>query len=206
MKKNILITLVTFIIFSCNNEDIIQKNTELIEKLELKKINLTKNDIDNIKLSTKPIYFANIDEAKTFLNHVQNDFQKIGKEFEYLKRPSIIYSPCNKRGSILVSSKNMSINLHLNVRFDYVANGEKIDVRNIKSNLTGFTLGLSYEHESSSYSIENNKIRIKTFGIMNYNIFVEGIGTIYRQNVTIDLLVDPCSKQGTPDHIFPTLH
>ncbi len=55
------------------------------------------------------------------------------------------------------------------------------------SNLVGFTLGVSWTPGSSSYtsSPDSSTIYFSVTGYQNYNIFVEGLGTVFSQPVTI---------------------
>ncbi len=110
-------------------------------------------------------------------------------------------------GSVLLTSGNMSINLHLNVGFNYSSNDQGTNASNFNSHLSGFTLGLSYEHLYSNYNVSGSTISFTVDGVINYNLFVDGIGTIYTQNVRITGSYNPCTGQGSiqttsPPQIF----
>ncbi|MDG1054352.1 MAG: hypothetical protein P8O78_06950 [Flavobacteriaceae bacterium] len=100
-------------------------------------------------------------------------------------------------GSIMLSTGNMSFNLHLNVGFNYNSNNSGTSASNFNSHMSGFTLGLSYDHVSSNHSVSGNTVNFTVNGVINYNIFVEGIGTIYRQNVRLEGSYNPCTGSGS---------
>lgn len=62
--------------------------------------------------------------------------------------------------------------------FDVVVSGGKIT--SVTGSLGGFTLGISYTQ--GAVSISGNSATVK--GFVNYNVFFEGIGTVYSQPVT----------------------
>lgn len=113
------------------------------------------------------------------------------------------YIPCEGggggcgSGSIMLSTGNMSFNLYLNVGFNYTSNDNGTSANNFNSHMSGFTLGLSYDHISSTYSVSDNTVNFTVDGVINYNIFVEGIGTIYRQNVRLQGSYNPCTGTGS---------
>lgn len=86
----------------------------------------------------------------------------------------------------------MSMFLNLNVTFNY--NGTEIS--DINSNMSGFTLGLSYEHTSSNTSVSGNTVNFNVQGVMSYNLFVNGIGTVFQQNVNLTGNFNPCTGSG----------
>lgn len=99
--------------------------------------------------------------------------------------------------SIMLSTENMSFNLHLNVGFIYNSNNSGTSASNFNSHMSEFTLGLSYDHISSNHSVSGNTVNFTVDGVINYNIFVEGIGTIYRQNIRLEGSYNPCTGSGS---------
>lgn len=55
---------------------------------------------------------------------------------------------------------------------------------NLSSWLSGFLLGVSYIHSGGAINNLQNKVNYSASGVLNYNIIVEGIGTIFSQNLT----------------------
>uniref|UniRef100_UPI0025BA806D hypothetical protein n=1 Tax=Empedobacter sp. UBA3239 TaxID=1946434 RepID=UPI0025BA806D len=55
---------------------------------------------------------------------------------------------------------------------------------NLTSWISGNTIGISYNHQGSSVNTINNHIQYSAYGVLNYNIFVEGIGTIFSENIS----------------------
>lgn len=61
----------------------------------------------------------------------------------------------------------------------------------------GITIGTSYEHISSSHSINTTgEINFSIRGGLSYNIFVEGVGTVYVENITLIGSLNPCNSSG----------
>lgn len=80
------------------------------------------------------------------------------------------------------------------VSFSYEkGKGGNYKVKDLKSGLSGFHAGISWTHESSIVSIVNGKIKFKVNGKQHYNIIVEGIGTVFSQDVVISGEYDPCT-------------
>lgn len=65
--------------------------------------------------------------------------------------------------------------------FDVVVSGGKIS--SVMSNLSGFTLGISY----SQGAVSPGGSSATVVGFFNYNVFCEGIGTIYTQRVVFNI-------------------
>ncbi|CAA0146624.1 hypothetical protein [Tenacibaculum maritimum] len=114
------------------------------------------------------------------------------------------FIPCEENGdggcgngNIMLSTGNMSFNLQLNVGFNYNSNSSGTSASNLNSHMSGFTLGLSYDHISSSHNVSGNTINFTVNGVINYNIFVEGIGTVYKQNVRLQGSYNPCTGSGS---------
>jgi hypothetical protein len=77
--------------------------------------------------------------------------------------------------------------LGYNVTFSVTDNGNgSYTISNIASNMVGLTVGFSWTPGSSSYSSDpSGVVNFSVTGYTNYNIIVEGIGTIYTDPTTI---------------------
>lgn len=93
-------------------------------------------------------------------------------------------------GNVYESTKVFG-NAALNMRYSFtfspflIRNKQPDGIINVYSNITGFTLGLSYSQDSV-YDNEymnagsfGEAVRIYIYGTLNYNIIFEGIGTFY---------------------------
>lgn len=69
--------------------------------------------------------------------------------------------------------------------------------------MSGFTLGASYTQDAFSITSQNLEgTNMSTTGFINYNLFVEGVGTVYRQK-TKWKVSSPCGGGGQPLIIEP---
>ena len=196
MKTKLFTLIMIVLIFSCSKEENGISNSDIRTELGLKKQQLSIKEIDNIKKKTEPIYFNSIEEAKEFLDITSNDFEDTEiKPSENKVKIMFRQGPCDKKkGSAKLTTGNLSIYMYLNVTINY----DGKEVSDMDSNISGFTLGLSYDHVSSNYSVSSdNNINFTVQGIMNYNIVVEGIGTVFRQNVTLEGSYNPCNNSGS---------
>ncbi|MGC6525479.1 MAG: hypothetical protein ACON30_04290 [Flavobacteriaceae bacterium] len=183
--------LIFSLILSCTKQDdeVIQSNS-LNDILQIDTNNLSDEQVANIKKTTTPIYFDNIKDAKKFIEITSENFVK--SVIKGSKNYMYGIDPCNNQGSATLTTGNMSMFLNLNVTFNY--NGTEIS--DINSNMSGFTLGLSYEHTSSNTSVSGNTVNFNVQGVMSYNLFVNGIGTVFQQNVTLTGNFNPCTGSG----------
>ncbi len=100
-----------------------------------------------------------------------------------------------RRGRVLISSySNITTGYQVNFAYsDSDSNGHSYG-SDFQSDMIGFTLGVSWEHNSGySYTDEEGSIHYTIRGIQNYNLFVEGVGTVYSEPVTIKGHYNPCS-------------
>lgn len=70
--------------------------------------------------------------------------------------------------------------VYMNIAFNYI----NCKGTNLKSWISGAHIGVSYEHMGESLKTVDNNIKYYVNGALHYNIFVEGIGTIFTENVT----------------------
>jgi hypothetical protein len=86
-----------------------------------------------------------------------------------------------------------------NVAFtwDVGIDGEISGFSDFNSGLIGFTLGTSWTHQSGYANEKDGIISFTIYGIQNYNIIVEGIGTLWSQTVTISGTYNTKTKQYT---------
>lgn len=70
--------------------------------------------------------------------------------------------------------------------------------KNLKANgsISGFALGVTFTQTGSAASYANNKISFEVTGGQNYNIIVEGIGTIWTQPIIMEGYYDFSNSQS----------
>lgn len=223
MKIFITLLLFTLILISCSsdNSELQELNLEnqelsLRNKLGLSNSKLSDKIKNDIKKNTHPIYFNSIDEAKEFIkvsknlffSKTENNTQPINKTIgpnneltnKITQNPGDQFKSICEEGRGVVSTGNLSIHTFINLRFNY--SRPIIFLPHVASNfnsyMSGLTLGVSFEQINASQTAPHNytTISVRLEGVMNYNIFVEGIGTIWRDPVNFIGKYTPCTKIG----------
>jgi len=182
-----LAILTLLVLFSCNTEE--QINPDIIKKLGIDESSITYkyNDIAVEKTASK--HFASIEEAKQFIKN-----SSIRGTYSFsLKKDSFNDAFYLCTDGIATIRKTVGLTTYL-ITFN-VKDGT---ASSIKSELAGFTLGVSWTHlSSSSRTLGNNEISITANALQHYNLVVEGIGTVYSQEVTLKGTYNPCTGKGT---------
>ncbi|WP_237274886.1 hypothetical protein [Tenacibaculum ovolyticum] len=205
MKLRNLLLIIPILFLSCSENDIVDEK-KIREELELGANTFSISEIKKIKENTKPIYFENIEDAKNFLNISLKGFEGSNKSLisnSGTKDTDRSFRNSNEPcgiGFVNLQTSNMSMYLHLNVSFDY----NKDKVSNIKSNLSGFTLGMGFTQLSAIHNVDGDRIDVIVSGTLNYNIVVEGIGTVFKENVILKGSYDPCTGSGGIDYCPPS--
>ncbi|MNE58901.1 hypothetical protein D3C80_1539610 [compost metagenome] len=60
-----------------------------------------------------------------------------------------------------------------------------VDPDRVSSNISGFTLWVTYDHQNADIWISGSLIKFTVIGTTKYNIMSENIGTIQEVNITI---------------------
>ncbi len=82
------------------------------------------------------------------------------------------------------------------VSFNYKRdNNGNYNIGGLKSGLSGAHLWTSWTHENSMTSTVGDKIIFKVNAKQHYNIMLEGIGTVFTQDVKILGEYDPCTGE-----------
>lgn len=71
-------------------------------------------------------------------------------------------------------------------------------IRNVYSGLRGLTFGISYSQDGVNadkyrYDLSPNTHIIEIFGVVHYNILIEGLGTVYSERVLTTIRFTPPS-------------
>lgn len=105
-------------------------------------------------------------------------------------------------GNVLLRSGNQSISFYYNATFNYNSQGGDVSATDFNSYISGVTIGASYDQISNSHWVAmDGTINFTIRGALHYNIFVEGVGTVYTESVTLKGKYNPCgsSSNGSLD-------
>ena len=127
----------------------------------------------------EPIYFKSLDELDEFLANFRDFGNSQLTTGNYLLTE---YFDGSGGSSSNYYKETRSIGLLTNMNISFNINN--CQGSNLQSWISGFTLGVSYNHMSGSLTTINNKINYNVDGILNYNIFVEGVGTVFSENLS----------------------
>ena len=76
-------------------------------------------------------------------------------------------------------------------------------IENVNSNAFGFTLAFSWNQTSYDKSISGNTATINLYGALNYNLFFEGVGTIFTENIRICIKVNTLTGEIISSTVIP---
>ena len=192
-KLKIIILFLTIISFSCSDEELILKEEKLtkeklIEHLKKRNNNYTFQDESTFLLSKsknklpEPIYFDNIEEMDDFLNKTESLINETAGLTLLTYKSDDDPNGGDNEGYFTKSAYIGGFGVYMNVGFNFSG----CSGSNLNSWISGFTLGVTWHHTGGnlSTSAQNDRINFTVSGYMNYNIFVEGIGTVFTQNST----------------------
>ena len=170
---------------SCDteNEKHITSEKDLKEYLLSKNSNFIFNEKKNGNVSRsstipEPKYFNSIQELDAFLNRINaadGDFNS-----GMYQMASYDEDATGGGAGYYHDIRQISAFVYMNIGF----NVSNCNGSNLNSWMTGFTLGISYNHTGGNLWKSGNQIYYTARGIMNYNIVFEGIGTIFSENKT----------------------
>lgn len=192
-KLKIIMLFLTIISFSCSDEELNLKEEkltkeELVEHLKKRNNNYIFQDESAFVLSKsknklpEPIYFDNIEEMDVFLNQMESITNGSSNSVDITHAPPNDAGGTDTEGYFKKSAYIGGFGVFMNVGFNFTG----CSGSNINSWISGFTLGVTWHHTGGnlSTSAQNDRINFTVSGYMNYNIFVEGIGTVFTQNST----------------------
>ena len=131
----------------------------------------------------------NPDEALTFES--VEEFEEYKNTFSFDSDIDIID---NQNGTHTTTFKvnyyTCALNINVSQKLQDESTNQDYEVVNLSTILSGFTLGLSWNQSSYDYTIYNSIAYIDLYGYINYNLFIEGIGTIYTEYKHYEMRVD----------------
>ena len=63
-------------------------------------------------------------------------------------------------------------------------------INEVNSNAFGLTAGFSWNQSSFDVSIVGNVVTVNIYGVINYNLFIDGIGTIFSSNIHLQIKIN----------------
>lgn len=128
----------------------------------------------------EPIYFDNIEEMDNFLNKMETvTNQTYGRAYIM---DALIFNGGAGEGYFTKEVYIGGFGVYMSVGFNFSG----CSGSNLNSWISGFTAGVSWQHNGGSLSTDsqNKRINFTVSGVMHYYIFVQGIGTVFSQNST----------------------
>ncbi len=183
------------LVFSCSKEtETIRTNTvnELNQFAKESSFDLKINDLVS---RDQAIILNSIDDLKLFINKKNKALDDLKKDLSKIKRfTTANKTPCPENHGVYSGS----VNVGPFTQVDFTATFNQGTVTNFSTSMSGFTLGTSYTQNAFSVTSQNlDGTNMSTSGFINYNLFVEGVGTVFRQK-TKWKVSSPCGGQGQP--------
>ena len=136
--------------------------------------------IDNTINPDEALHFETAEEFEEYINTFSFD--------------SVIDVIDNQDGTHTTTFKVDYFTCALNINISQKLQNENIDqdyeIVNLSTILSGFTLGASWNQSSYDYTVYNNVAYIDLYGYLNYDFFMEGVGTVYSKYKHYKMRVD----------------
>lgn len=149
---------------------------------------------DNAIPTNNALTFNSVAEFKTFLNsNVTNT------SFD-LTTPSIV-SPSGdektENAKVVLITFPAKGGVDIDVKLEKDATSNKWTVSNVTSSDYGYTFAWSWEHKDYTKSTSGNEITVIVKGYVKYNVFLEGIGTLYKSERKYQIKIDATTGKIT---------
>ena len=191
--------LSVILLFGCAKDDFENSSAAEQEILSIGKeygINLK---TDKSIAAQNSLEFENFESFRDFLTTIsteQLDYWKVEYEQELKKNIETLRgAPCNGWDWLSrVKVKNTGfaqLNIHTSIE-----NGR---VREVNTRWSGITLGLDFEPTGYYSYRSGNNVVLTTSGLIQYTVFISGIGVLYEDPVTWKVVI-PCG--GGPEKVY----
>lgn len=183
-----LITILIFSLNSCSDESDVGENPVKVKILRIEKI--AKDLNVNLRHDTKvnesnSIVFKSEQDLIAFIKKTQKNSTE-NSELEAREKNTIVTALKAKEKNTIVTMGKCADGIYdasamtagvTTLIFDVsVTNG---CISGISGGFTGWTLGVSYTQGGTTFGCSSGSV----CGTVNYNLFLEGIGTVYSQRV-----------------------
>jgi hypothetical protein len=177
-KSKVFVILLVGIFFSCSNGEESVLNEQHFRKIST--IDKIANDLNaDIKID------ENVNEDNAIIIKTEEEYREfiLNVRRQLLENDNLILEPVNENGNqtngcadgVYGASANVSV--FTTLRFDVaVSNG---CISGINGYFTGFTFGVSYTQGGTSFGCNSGTV----CGSINYNLFFEGLGTVFSERV-----------------------
>ncbi|MFT5890623.1 MAG: hypothetical protein ACI9Y7_000716 [Dokdonia sp.] len=135
-------------------------------------------------------YFDTVDQFSEFLQNPELD----------LSQPLIDTDEGNRITTFRVDYGLTNLDLFVNQILNNPIENQEYEFIEVTSELSGITIGSSWEQTAVEHVIVGNEAIITVFGSLNFNLFIESIGTIYTDVKIFELHID--INTGEPISIF----
>jgi hypothetical protein len=196
MKLTIITAALTMLLFSCQKTGDLprSKQREITAELGF--------DLSRITFVTssraQPLTFQTIADAKQYFNNLKSravPFRVVTIPRNEKYRTSDTIENSN-RTIYTTSMTDWWLWTGYNVTFNWERSAGGIDVSNWNSGIVGMTLGASWDHTGSSSYVDKGIVYFTITGYQNYNLIVEGIGTMFQEQVTINGYYNTTTNTG----------
>src|SRR4051794_16474090 len=197
--KTFITAALTLLLFSCHKtqDAPLNRQREIATELgfDVNKIQFT-NTSKAPQLSLKTI-----EEAKQYFN----DQRKKAVPFKVTTQRLGLYktsdtlengTPINVIYSTSMTQWWLWVGYNVNFSWER-STGGGIQTSNWNSGLVGMTLGVSWDQQSVDSYTYNGSVYFTIKGYQNYNLFVEGIGTMFTEPVTIQGVYNTTTGTGS---------
>jgi hypothetical protein len=209
MKKTglfILSFLVLLSINSCSDSEDVHQSDTKIQQTEKKQRILEKFkelglDPSNVTFSdtidkSNHVRVESIDDLENPLKII-NQIELKGKVIQIEENPLLNYNKTAKSSStndlgdwtsfsktVPISGSLMDFYFYFSYNREMLLNREEAGITGLSSDIIGLTLGFSYEQSYYTLNIRNfGQVQVHMYGILHYNLFVEGVGTVYSRRI-----------------------
>jgi hypothetical protein len=208
MKKTGLFILSFFVLLSINScsdsEDVHPSDTK-IQQTEKKQRILEKFkelglDPSNVTFSDKieknnNVRVESIDNLENSLKII-NQMELKDKVIQIEENPFLNYKKTAKSSgddfvgwtsftkAVPISGSLMEFYFNFSYNRERILNRDETGIDSLNSNIIGLTLGFSYEQSYYTAYIQNfGEVNLSINGILHYNLFIEGVGTVYSRRI-----------------------
>ncbi|TDP60303.1 hypothetical protein [Flavobacterium dankookense] len=146
---------------------------------------------DNIN-SQNSMNFQSLEEFEEFFNQINDN---IGPAIEFVD------------GDTKIAKFKFVVNFFTDFNVEVQQKINPFSVENVSSNISGNTFSISYEqttpnNASEITTISENLTKIKFSGNLNFNVFIQGLGTIHTYHLTFIVYVNPITGQPVSGQII----
>lgn len=225
-KDGMILLLALISLVSCRKETSSPAASPLSKQQIVKELGFTNATVLNEEVRQDALSFSSLQEAKEFFRRLENpnvasecltyNWVTWDEATGRLYSVEFLGTVCSGGGSgeQWFSSDNLDLsggpceygNVTLKrsvgwsgyiTNFSYTKKPDgKYDVSNYDSNVTGFHLGIAWEHKTGNVDPEldaDGNLLVTITGVLKYVVVIESVGTVFTQHKTHDIKYNPCT-------------